>query len=195
MVMRREVYFKTVKALILALEARAYYLRGHSGRVTNYAILIGKRLNIPKEQLKLIKTIGLLHDLGKIALSDVLLNKSGSLTVAERQKIQLHPVIGAMILNNLGFLQEDICIVRNHHERYDGMGYPDKLKEEDIPLLARIFSVADAFDAMTSDRPYRKRMSIEKATGELVSNKGTQFDPAIVDTFLSNTPKTPPEAP
>ncbi len=191
MVMRKEVYFKTVKALILALEARAYYLRGHSSRVTSYAILMGKRLRLPKEQLRLIKTIGLLHDLGKIALSDVLLNKSGPLTAAERQKIQLHPVIGAMILNNLGFLQEDICIVRNHHERYDGMGYPDKLKKEDIPLLARIFSVADAFDAMTSDRPYRKRMSVEKAVGELASNKGTQFDPAIVDTFLSNTPKIP----
>lgn len=195
MVMKREVYFKTVKALIMALEARAYYLRGHSGRVTSYAILIGKRLNLPKEQLKLIKTIGLLHDLGKIALSDVLLNKSGSLTVTERQKIQLHPVIGAMILNNLGFMQEDICIVRNHHERYDGTGYPDKLKKEDIPLLGRIFSVADAFDAMTSDRPYRKRMSIEKATGELTGNKGTQFDPVIVDIFLSNTPKTPAEEP
>lgn len=189
MVMKRETYFKIVKALILALEARAYYLRGHSNRVTKYALLVGKELGLPKIQLKLIKTIGLLHDLGKIALSDVLLNKSGSLTVAERHKIQLHPVIGAMILNNLGFLQEDICIVRNHHERYDGTGYPDGLEKEDIPLLARIFSVADAFDAMTSDRPYRKRMPIEKALGELMSNKGTQFDPAIVDTFLSNTPK------
>lgn len=187
--MKKETYFKTVKALILALEARAYYLRGHSNRVTKYALSIGKQLGLPKIQIKLIKTIGLLHDLGKIALSDVLLNKSGTLTLAERRKIQLHPVIGAMILGNLGFLKEDIVIVRSHHERYDGTGYPDRLKKEDIPLLARIFSVADAFDAMTSDRPYRKRMPIEKATEELASNKGTQFDPAVVDTFLSNMSK------
>jgi len=187
--MRRETYFKIVKALILALEARAYYIKDHSNRVTKYALLIGKKLTLPKPQIKLIKTIGLLHDLGKIALSDVILNKKGVLTIIERRRIQLHPVIGAMILSNLGFLKEDIDIVRNHHERYDGNGYPDKLKKEDIPLLARIFSVADAFDAMTSDRPYRKSMPIEEAMDEIAKNKSTQFDPFIADTFLSNPPK------
>lgn len=190
--MKRHEYYKTVKALVMALEARAYYLKGHSDRVTKYAFLIGESLNLPRIQLGIIKSIGKLHDLGKIALSDVLLNKKGKLTPAERQQINLHPLVGAMILKNLGFLRDDISVVRNHHERYDGDGYPDNLRKYDIPLLARIFSVADAFDAMTSDRPYREKMSLQTAVEEILRNAGTQFDPVIVKAFLLVVSKSGP---
>lgn len=183
--MKRQDYYKIVKALVMALEARAYYLKGHSDRVTRYAFLIGKCLKLTRVQLGIIKSIGKLHDLGKIALSDALLNKKGKLTLAEREQINLHPLVGAMILENLGFLQDDICVAKNHHERYDGGGYPDKLTKQSIPLLARIFSVADAFDAMTSDRPYREKMSLKTAVREIARNSGTQFDPIVVKAFLS----------
>ena len=182
--MNKKGYYNIVRALILALEVRAYYLKGHSNRVTKLALSIGKKLKLSKSKLRIIETMGKLHDLGKIALSDMLLNKKGKLTPAERYQINLHPVIGAMILNNLGFFQEDISLVKHHHERYDGTGYPDRLKKENIPLLARIFSVADAFDAMTSDRPYRKKLPFKIAVKELIENKTTQFDPTIVEAFL-----------
>lgn len=183
--MKRHSHYKIVKALVLALEARACYLKGHSDRVTKYAFLIGKQLRLPKTQLIIIKSIGKLHDLGKIALSDTLLNKKGELTLAEREQINLHPLVGSMILKNLGFLRDDIHVVRNHHERYDGAGYPDRLTKYDIPVLARIFSVADAFDAMTSDRPYREKMPFKAAVEEIARNAGTQFDPIVVKAFLS----------
>ncbi|MFH1478762.1 MAG: HD-GYP domain-containing protein [Candidatus Omnitrophota bacterium] len=178
-------YYHVVRALMLAIEVRAPYLKGHSERVTRYALLLARKLGLCEDTLKIVASVGKIHDLGKIALSDVLLNKKGKLTPSERQQINLHPLIGAMMLNNLGFRQNDSAIVRNHHERYDGTGYPDKLKNCDIPVLARIFGVADAFDAMTSDRPYRKRMSKLEAVKELVNNQGTQFDPIVVKAFLA----------
>ncbi|MFH1782465.1 MAG: HD domain-containing phosphohydrolase [Candidatus Omnitrophota bacterium] len=178
-------YYKIAKALVLALEARAYYLRGHSERVTRYALLLAKKLKLTKEQTHIISSVGKIHDLGKIALSDIVLNKKGSLTPSERKQINLHPLIGAMMLKNLGFLTTDIQLVRNHHERYDGSGYPDGLKNYNIPLLARVFGVADAYDAMTSDRPYRKKMTRDSAIEELARCQGTQFDPIVVTAFYA----------
>ncbi|MBU0759020.1 MAG: HD-GYP domain-containing protein [Candidatus Omnitrophica bacterium] len=187
--MSKKLYYQIAKALILALEARAYCLKGHSYRVTKYALEIAKSLELPRSKLKIMSSLGKLHDLGKIALSDAILNKNGPLTKAERLQINLHPVIGSMILKNLGFVHKDISIVRNHHERYDGRGYPDGLKKEKIPLLARIFTVADAFDAMTSDRPYRKSLPLNIAIDELLRNRGTQFDPRIVEVFIPKIPR------
>ncbi len=180
-----KLYYKIVKALMFALEARASYLKGHSERVTRYSMMLGKKLGLETKELKIITFIGKIHDIGKIALSDVILNKKGPLTPTERDQVNLHPLIGTRILANVGFLDEYLPIVRNHHERYDGLGYPDGLRNYHIPLLARIFSVADAYDAMTSDRPYRRKMTKEEAIEELVRNQGTQFDPIIVKAFLS----------
>ena len=134
----------------------------------------------------MIKYCGLLHDLGKIAVSDTILNKPYDLTEDERTQIERHPTEGAAVLSPLSFLRPGISIVRHHHEKFDGTGYPDRLKADKIPLAARILTCADAFDAMTSNRPYRLKMTKEKAFDELKSNAGSQFDPEVVDVFLKS---------
>lgn len=179
----QRTYYETIKGLAQALEARDAYTRGHSERVTKYALLIAEELGLDSEQKRLISYAGLLHDIGKIGIADNILNKKSTLTQEDRKAIENHPLFGDQILGPIKFLREAQNIVLHHHEKYDGSGYPSKLKGEEIPLLARIITVADSFDAMTSDRPYRKAFSLDEAMGELRKKSGTQFDPKIVDVF------------
>ena len=177
-------YLNTINALVMAMEARHSYTRGHAERVTRYALEVGRKVNLSETEMDGIRYTGKLHDIGKIAVPDHILDKPGKLTIAERAQIELHPSRGAEMLESLKFLQNGICVVRNHHERYDGKGYPDGLMGESIPLIARVVSLADSFDAMTTDRSYRKAMSVPDAILEIKRHTGTQFDPRISEAFL-----------
>lgn len=179
-----ESFYQTLST---ALDARDPYTAGHSLRVSEYSVLIGKKARLPAEQLEQLKNSALLHDIGKIGISDDVLLKDGILTDEEFEQIKLHPVLGANILEQVlpkEAMEKLIPGLRSHHERFDGYGYPDRLFGTEIPLFGRIIAVADAFDAMTSDRPYREGMSTSKALSILQSGKGTQWDPHIVDCFL-----------
>jgi putative methionine-R-sulfoxide reductase with GAF domain len=178
-------YFDTIHALVLALEARDVYTRGHTERVTKYSIEIARILEMPKNELEILRYAAEVHDVGKISIPDFILNKPGRLTPAERAIIELHPVKGAEMLEPLEFLRTALPIVRHHHERYDGTGYPDGLEKERIPVMARILACADSFDAMTSDRPYRsRRLTVDEALAEIRNNSGSQFDPHIAQVFI-----------
>jgi PAS domain S-box-containing protein len=178
-------YFNTIHTLALALESRDVYSRGHTERVTKYAIQIGRALEVSNQELEILRYAAQVHDIGKISIPDYILNKPGRLTPDERAVIELHPVKGAEVLEPLEFLKPAIPIVRHHHERYDGTGYPDGLEKERIPLMSRILACADAFDAMTSQRPYRRRrLTIREALEEIKNNSGSQFDPKISHLFI-----------
>ena len=180
----QRTYFETISGLAQALEARDSYTRGHSERVTSYALALGRELGLNDEDTQIISYAGMLHDIGKIGIADAILRKPTSLTAEDRKVIETHPAFGDNILGPIKFLERAQQIVLHHHERWDGTGYPDRLKGEGIPLMARIVAVADSFDAMTSDRPYRKAYSREAAVKEIVAKAGTQFDPKVVDAFL-----------
>jgi putative nucleotidyltransferase with HDIG domain len=173
----------TLYAFVKAIEARDPYTKEHSYRVTRLAICMAKVLGCTEEELEILNVAGMLHDIGKIGIRDDILLKPGRLTPEEYQIIRQHPIIGAEILDNLGLWNRERQIVRSHHERYDGQGYPDQLKGEDIPLLARILSVADVYDAIASDRAYRKRMEEKTILDIMYSGAGTQFDPKLIDLF------------
>ncbi len=179
-----QAYLETVQTLRFSVEAKDSYTRGHSDRVSEYSMLIGKSLNLPEKDLKTLRIGGLFHDIGKIGIPDAILLKDTKLSSEEYSKIKNHPSIGSHILSNSTIFRNIIPIVKYHHERYDGLGYPAKLKGDSIPLLARITAVADAFDAMTSRRTYRYSLPIDVVINELEKNKGTQFDPKIADIFL-----------
>jgi putative nucleotidyltransferase with HDIG domain len=182
----RESYHGTLEALVNALDARDRETKGHSSRVTHYTLEVARRMGIREgspEWLD-IQRGALLHDVGKIGVSDNILHKPGSLTDEEWEHMRRHPAIGYSMLKEVTFLSRASEIVYTHHERYDGKGYPRGLKGQEIPLGARIFAVADSFDAMTSDRPYRKAMSWQEARDEIARNSGTQFDPQVVKLFL-----------
>ena len=179
-----KAYLETVETLRYTVEAKDTYTRGHSDRVSEYSVLIGKYLGLPEEELHKLKVGGLFHDIGKIGVPDSILLKNAKLTDDEYSEIKNHPSIGAHILSNASIFQDIIPIVKHHHERYDGRGYPGKLEGENIPYLARIAAVADSFDAMTSKRTYRDSLPLDIVIGELEKNKGTQFDPIIADVFL-----------
>jgi len=172
-----------VEALILALEARDHYTRGHSERVTEYSLEIGMEMGLSKREIDKLRHSARLHDLGKIGTEDTHLYKAGSLNQDETAMVARHPEIGCNILKSIRLMDEYIPGIRHHHERYDGSGYPEGLKGEAIPLIARIISAADAFDAMTSSRPYREGMDRGQALEELEKNRGIQFDPVVVDSF------------
>lgn len=182
-------YFNTIRALVLAMEARDPYTRGHSERVTRYAMWIARRLGLDPEQIQMIRYCGRLHDVGKIGISDMILNKPGRLNTEERAQVRLHTSKGAEMLRPLKFLEPGIPLVRHHHEWFDGSGYPDGLRGEQIPMAARILACADAFDAMTSRRPYRGPLTLEQALRELKDNAGRQFDPKVVEVFLKRLEK------
>ena len=178
-------YFETIKALANAEEEKDAYTRGHCERVMNYALSIGKALGLPEKDLDSLRFGAILHDIGKIGIPEHILNKETPLSNEEFALIRQHPSIGIRILGDLTFLKDSIRIVHEHHERYDGLGYPARKKGEDIDLLARIVGVADAFDAMTSQRPYRKAaMTREQAARELQKEAGKQFDPVVVEAFI-----------
>jgi putative nucleotidyltransferase with HDIG domain len=177
--------FATLYAFVKALEARDLYTRQHSNRVTAIALVLGRELGCSTEELDVLRFAGHLHDIGKIGIRDAILLKPGKLTAEEFEKIKEHPIIGADILNQLGLWDRERQIIRCHHERYDGSGYPDGLRREEIPFLARILAVADAFDAMASDRAYRRRMEEPVILRNIADGAGTQFDPAIVNVFMN----------
>lgn len=179
-----KAYLEMVETLRFAVEAKDTYTRGHSDRVSEYSLLIGEKLNLPPEQMKTLKIGALFHDIGKIGIPDAILLKTDKLTDDEYSEIKNHPAIGAHILSNASIFADIIPIVKHHHERYDGKGYPARLAGEDIPYLARIVAVADTFDAMTSRRSYRQALDFDYTTNEIERCKGTQFDPAIADVFL-----------
>jgi putative nucleotidyltransferase with HDIG domain len=184
-----ELFLEGVHALVFALEAKDAYTRGHSMRVANYSVEIARTLKLDTDLVDTIALGSELHDVGKIGVSESVLHKAGKLSDAEYRHIMEHTVIGARIL---GPLMRDapgaLSIVRSHHERLDGRGFPDGLKGDAIPFEARLVSVADAFDAMTSVRPYRPSLSVQQAMHELEQGKGVQFDPVVVDAFLRAFP-------
>jgi putative nucleotidyltransferase with HDIG domain len=176
--------FSTLYAFVTALEVRDLYTRKHSTRVAEYAHMIAKEMDCTEEELNIISFAGSLHDIGKIGIRDDILLKPGRLTDEEYEKIKEHPVIGADIISKLGLWDQEMGIIRHHHERFDGKGYPDGIKGDEIPMLARILCVADSFDAMASDRAYRKKMEKSKVLDIIKKNSGTQFDPQAVEAFL-----------
>ena len=178
-------YMDTVEALRLAVDAKDEYTRGHSDRVAFYASRIGIELGLSIDELEQIYVAGIFHDIGKIGTADDLLLKSDHLTDEEFDKIRQHVVVGANILSAVSMFKSLAPIVRHHHERVDGKGYPDRLAGEEIELAARILAVADAFDAMTSDRYYRAQLSLDETILELKNGRNTQFDATVVDVFVS----------
>jgi putative nucleotidyltransferase with HDIG domain len=181
----QRTYYETIKSLAQALEARDAYTKGHSERVTKYAIKVAEKMGLSEEDKTLISYSGLLHDIGKIGISDTILKKPYGLTLEEKTAIETHPLFGDNILSPIKFLEKAQQIVLHHHERYDGKGYPAGLRGEQIPITARIIAVTDAYDAMTSERPYRRALSHDDAIKELKEKAGTQFDPKVVETFLT----------
>jgi len=173
----------TLRTLLTVVNARDRYTYGHSERVMKYAMAIGEEMEIDTEQLRILKYASFLHDVGKIEVSRDILNKKDKLNKSEWDLIKQHTIFGVNIVEPLDDLDEIVPAIMHHHERYDGTGYPYGLEGKDIPLLARILTVADSFDAMTSNRPYRSAMGQEEAVNELKANKGGQFDPKIVDAF------------
>jgi len=177
-------YMETIEILRFTVEAKDAYTRGHSDRVSAYSVLIGEALGLSEDDLKTLKIGGLFHDIGKIGIPDSILLKTDKLDDEEYSEIKNHPAIGAHILSNATIFKDIIPIVKHHHERFDGHGYPGKLKGEEIPYLARIATVADSFDAMTSKRSYRDSLPIDVVKEEIKKNSGTQFDPEIAEVFL-----------
>jgi putative nucleotidyltransferase with HDIG domain len=180
----QEAYLATVRALAAAVDAKDPYTRGHSDGVATYALRIGEALRFSPEQMIALEMAAYLHDIGKIGISEDILLKPGKLTDAEMSQMRHHPLIGANILKPVAFPWPIAPIVRHHHEHYDGAGYPAGLKTEEIPILARVLTVADSFEAMVADRPYRRGRSQQEAMLELRRCSGTQFDPRIVDAFI-----------
>jgi putative nucleotidyltransferase with HDIG domain len=178
-----ENLFATLYAFVKAVEARDLYTRQHSSRVTGLSLILSQHLGCSKEEQDILNFAGHLHDIGKIGIRDDILLKPGRLTDEEFEKIKDHPVIGANILEQLGLWERERQIIRCHHERFDGAGYPDGLMRQEIPFLARILSVADVYDAMASDRAYRKKMEDEVIIRIINEGGGTQFDPDVVAAF------------
>jgi putative nucleotidyltransferase with HDIG domain len=173
-----------IEKMAQAVRLRDTYTGEHSRRVTRFAILLGQQLRLSAEDQELLRLATPLHDLGKVGIEDAILRKPGPLTPAEFEVMKTHTTKGAKMLDQGGGLSALVPIVRSHHERWDGGGYPDGLKGEEIPRLARIVAVADAFDAMAFDSPYRRGQAAESAFAEIERQQGLQFDPAIVTAFL-----------
>ena len=184
-----EIHLATVEALAIAIDAKDQVTHDHVFRVQVYACGLGQLFGLTEAEIEALKAGALLHDVGKIAVPDYILNKPGKLTAAEFDKMKIHTVVGAQIMERVNFPYPVVPIVRHHHERWDGKGYPDSLKGEKIPLTARVLTVADCFDAVREDRQYRKGMTRDQACQFLRDNAGTQFDPRVVETFLANLPR------
>ncbi len=180
----RTRYMDTIEALRLVVDAKDEYTRGHSDRVSYYCVKIGEALHLSKDMLELLRVAGLFHDVGKMGITDDILFKSEKLSIEEYEEIKKHPLKGVRILSVISMFKDVVPIVKYHHERIDGKGYPEGLKDQEIPLLARIVSVADAFDAMMSDRRYRSKLQLDTAIHQLQEGAGTQFDQKIVSCFI-----------
>ncbi|MDD2498425.1 MAG: HD-GYP domain-containing protein [Desulfitobacteriaceae bacterium] len=184
----REMYLKSIHSLASTIDAKDHYTSGHSQRVARYILAICAEMNLPEDYIENLKDLALLHDIGKIAIPENILNKPGKLEQWELTKMKTHPNAGYEIIKQITFLKESES-VKHHHERLDGSGYPGGLKGEEIPLGARIIAVADSYDAMTTDRPYRKGMHRSAALEEVKRCSGTQFDPEVVAAFVRAFPK------
>ncbi len=180
----KKAHLESVKVLAEAIDAKDPYTRGHSDRVKTMSLRLARSLGLTEDKLEILEYGALLHDIGKIGINDGILQKSGSLTAEEFHLIQEHPLIGVKIVEGIEFFEDMIPMIRHHHERFDGYGYPDGLMGEAIPLGARIIAVSDAFDAMTSLRPHRPLMPLEDVLREMERGKGRQFDPKILEIFL-----------
>lgn len=180
----RTRYMDTIEALRLVVDAKDIYTRGHSDRVAYYAVLLGREFALNEKDLEILRISGIFHDVGKIGTADDILLKTDKLNEKDFLEIKKHPLKGAHILSAVSMFREVVPIVKCHHERMDGKGYPDGLTAGDIPFLARIISVADAFDAMMSDRHYRSKLQLEEAKNQLVQGAGTQFDAEVVRRFI-----------
>jgi len=180
----RQNYVETIQSLAQAIDAKDHYTMGHSERVAYYSVEIARVLGWRQSELEQLFFTALLHDIGKIGISEEVLNKAGRLTIEERSAITKHAELGAVIVSKVSFLREEAKYIRHHHEHYSGLGYPAGLSGESIPLGARIIAVADSFDAMTSRRVYHSPRSAYEAVEELKNCSGTQFDPKVVDAFL-----------
>jgi len=177
-------YLETVSSLVAAIDAKDSYTKGHQERVAVFTMILGKEMGLSAEEIDLLKQAAILHDIGKIGVPEHILRKPGSLTNEEFEAIKQHPVIGAQILSPVEFLKEAVPIVRHHHEKYDGTGYPDGIKGMQIPKSARIIAVADSVDAMLSERPYTPAKTVEQVREQLRICSGTQFDPKIAEAAL-----------
>ena len=184
---------QVIFALAIAVEAKDAYTEAHTERVAFAARALGARLNLPEPELEALYRGGIIHDIGKIGVPDSILLKPGPLDPDESLLMRQHPIIGERIVMPLRSATGLLPIVRNHHERYDGSGYPDRLAGEEIPVLARIVGVCDAFDALISDRPYRQGMSSQEAVEILKAGAGTQWDPSLVDLLVSELPALEPD--
>ncbi len=180
----KNMYFETIRTLSNALDAKDEYTNGHSHRVAEYSVMIAERLKLTSKEIETTKTAALLHDIGKIGIKDSVLNKPGKLDFREYYEVQQHPEIGSNIIRDVDSLKRVSEIIRFHHERYDGNGYPDSIKGTEIPVESAIIAVADAYDAMTSHRSYREAMSHEAAIAIIKEASGSQFNPKVVDVFI-----------
>lgn len=180
----QNTYLSTVKALVSIIEAKDPYTKGHTERVADFSVALGKKMDLSKDDIRDVAFGAVLHDIGKLVVYERILNKPGSLDEDEWEVLKEHPLIGASIIENMEFLAGTVALVRHHHESYDGNGYPDGLKGDDIPIGARIIAVADSYDAMTTDRPYRKALDRETARERLRNQAGVQFDPDVVEAFI-----------
>jgi putative nucleotidyltransferase with HDIG domain len=185
----QRTFRETIEGLVSTLEAKDKYTSGHSRRVTEYALLIGQGLKFTERELERLDRAGLLHDIGKIGIRLEALNKPEKISLAEHEMFKDHTIVGKQILESIHFLREIVPLVYSHHEWWDGEGYPEGIRGDQIPLGARILAVADSYDAMTSDRPYRKAMPQARAIQELRRCAGTQFDPDIVGIFIQELEK------
>lgn len=180
----KKTFYDTAEVMADTIELRDPYTGGHTKRVRRYSMVIGGYMGLSRSELENLQLAAILHDIGKIGVKDDILLKDGELEEAEFHKMKMHSLYGADLLKNVEQLKDVIPCIRGHHERYDGKGYPDGLKDGEIPLMARIITVADTFDAMTTERPYRKKLSREAAFAELKRFSGIQFDPDVVGAFL-----------
>jgi putative nucleotidyltransferase with HDIG domain len=180
----RSTYMEYTNALVKAVDAKDPYTKEHSQNVSATSVEIATGMGLSEIEIEVIKYAGLLHDVGKIAVSQEILVKKEPLTREEYELLKKHPVIGVNILKDIRFLEKEIPIILHHHERFDGKGYPHGLKGREIPVGARILAVSDAFDAMTSGRGYKDKVSLEKTIGELKRGSGTQFAPDVVEVFV-----------
>jgi diguanylate cyclase (GGDEF)-like protein/putative nucleotidyltransferase with HDIG domain len=179
----QRIAISMIFALAATVDAKDHYTYGHSRKVSQYAVAMAQSMGLPSDKISVIRTAGLLHDIGKIGIPDSILNKDGVLDEQEWRQIRSHPEMGVEILRYVAELSNSLPIILNHHEHFDGTGYPTGLKGQDIPLEARLISVADAYDAMTSLRPYHNQRSSQEAIDELKRCSGTTFDPELVDIF------------
>ncbi len=180
-----KVYYDTIHAFAAAIDAKDAYTKGHSHRVSAYCAVLAAEMDWSKDDVEGIRLAGLLHDIGKIAVDKSIINKASPLTSLECRELNSHPVVGYEILSKIKFPWQGLPLMtRNHHEKVDGSGYPDRLERSEIPVGARLMALVDAFDAMTTDRPYRPRLTFKEAIGEIRKNNNKQFDPEVVRPFV-----------